>query len=197
MAVKEILTSEQPVLRQKAKKVRRVDASTQKLIDDMFDSMRAANGLGLAAPQIGVGLRVLVIELPKDDTDEAVEALPRHKRNVSYSGEQYVLINPELVKAEGEQFGEEGCLSIPGYVGMVRRAMKVTVKGLNRKGKEAKIKGEGLLARALQHEIDHLDGVLFTDRLEKPEHLLRITEDNERVPVFQGGTARTKEQITA
>lgn len=190
MAVKEILTSEHPVLRQKAKKVKRVDASTQKLIGDMLDSMRAAHGLGLAANQIGVALRVLVIEMPADDTDEAVEALPKGKRNVTYSGEQYVLINPELVKAEGEQFGEEGCLSIPGYVGLVRRALKVTVKGLDRKGKEIKLKGEGLLARALLHEIDHLDGVLFTDRLEKPEHLLRITDDNERVPAFQRGMAR-------
>lgn len=186
MAVKEILTSEHRVLRQKAKKIKRVDASTQKLIDDMFDSMREARGLGLAANQIGVALRVLVIALSADDTDDSVEALPREKRRVSYSGEQYVLINPELVKAAGEQFGEEGCLSIPGYVGLVRRALNVTVKGLNRKGKEVKIKGEGLLARALQHEIDHLDGVLFTDRLEKPEHLFRITEEG-HVPAFQGG----------
>ena len=187
MAVKEILTSEHPVLRQKAKKIKRVDAATQKLIDDMFDSMHAAHGLGLAANQIGVALRVLIVEMPADDTDDSVEAQPRDKRKVKYSGEQYVLINPEIVKAEGEQFGEEGCLSIPGYVGLVRRAMKVTVKGLDRKGKEIKVKGEGLLARALQHEIDHLDGILFTDRLEKPEHLLKLTKDG-RVPAFQGGT---------
>lgn len=177
MAIREIVTSEQPVLRQKAKKVKRVDASTQKLIDDMLESMRAANGLGLAAPQIGVSLRVLVIEMPKDEEDP-------------HSGEQVILINPEIVKGAGEQFGEEGCLSIPGYVGMVRRAMKVSVKGLNRKGKEVRVNGEGLLARALQHEIDHLDGILFTDRLEKPQDLYRLTEDNERVPVFQGGGAR-------
>ncbi len=174
MAIREILTSEQPVLRQKAKKVKRVDASTQKLVDDMLETMRAANGLGLAAPQIGIGLRVLTIEMPEDDEEPQ-------------SGKQVLLINPEIVKAEGEQFGEEGCLSIPGYVGLVRRAMKVTVKGLDRKGKEVRVKGEKLLARALQHEIDHLDGVLFTDRLEKPEDLYRLTEDHERVPVFQGG----------
>lgn len=186
MAVKEILTSEHSVLRQKAKKVKRVDASTQKLIDDMLDSMREARGLGLAANQIGVALRVLVIEMPADETDDSMEALPKEKRKVKYSGEQYILVNPELVKAEGEQFGEEGCLSIPGYIGLVRRANIVTVKGLDRKGKEVKVKGEGLLARALQHEIDHLDGVLFTDRLEKPEHLLKLTKDG-RVPAFQGG----------
>ncbi len=185
MATREILTSEYPVLRQKAKKIKRVDASTQKLIDDMFESMHAAGGLGLAAPQIGVSLRVLVIELPKDEEDRG----PRKPRGVSDSGEPIALVNPEIVKSEGEQFGEEGCLSIPGYVGMVRRAMKVSVKGLNRKGKEVRVKGEGLLARALQHEIDHLDGVLFTDRLEKPEDLYRITETRERVPAFHQGGA--------
>ena len=178
MSVRDILTSAYPVLRQKAKKVKRVDASTQKLIDDMFETMHAANGLGLAAPQIGMSLRVLVIELPKDKEDPG-------------SGEPIALVNPEIVKYEGEQFGEEGCLSIPGYVGMVRRAMKVTVKGSNRKGKEVRVKSEGLLARALQHEIDHLDGVLFTDRLEKPEDLYRITETHERVPAFhQGGMVK-------
>jgi len=152
------------VLRQKAKKVKRVDTSIQKLIDDMFESMHAASGLGLAANQIGVSARVLVIEMTKENTDDAVEAQPREKRRVAYSGEQIALANPEIVKMEGEQFGEEGCLSVPGYVGMVRRAMKVTVKGLNRKGKEVKLTGEGVLARAFQHEIDHLDGTLIIKR---------------------------------
>lgn len=192
--IKEILTSEHPVLRQKAKKVKRVDASIQKLIDDMFDSMHEAHGLGLAAPQIGVSARVFIIEMPKDDTDDTVEAQPRAKRHVAYSGERIALINPEIVKAEGEQFGEEGCLSIPGYVGMVRRAEKVIVKGLNRNGKEVKLTGEGLLARAFQHEIDHLNGVLFTDRLDKPEDLYRLTEDG-RVPAFQGD-ARSKTVVS-
>ena len=177
MAVREILTSEQPVLRQKAKKVKRVDGSTQKLIDDMLESMRAVNGLGLAAPQIGVSFRVLVIEMPKDKEEP-------------HGGEQIILVNPEIVKLEGEQFGEEACLSIPGFIGLVRRAQRVQVKGLNRKGKEVRVKGEGLLARALQHEIDHLDGILYTDRLEKREDLFRVTEDNERVPVFQTGSPR-------
>lgn len=190
MAIKEILTSEHPALRQKAKKVKRVDASIQKLIDDMFDSMHEAYGLGLAAPQIGVSARVFVIEMTKDDPDDTVEAQPRAKRRVKYSGERIALVNPEIVKAEGEQIGEEGCLSIPGYVGIVRRAEKVIVKGLNRNGKEVKLTGKGLLARAFQHEIDHLDGVLFTDRLDKPEDLYRLTEEG-RVPAFQGD-ARSK-----
>lgn len=178
MAVREILKSEQPVLRQKAKKVKRVDASTQKLIDDMLETMHQARGLGLAAPQIGVSLRVITIEMPEDEEEPN-------------SGEQVILINPEIVKSEGEQFGEEGCLSIPGYVGNVRRAMKVQVKGLNRKGKEVRVKGEALLARALQHEIDHLDGILYTDRLEKPQDLYRLTDENERIPVFQGGAPQS------
>ena len=188
MAVHEIVLSGAPVLQQKAKKVKKVDEATRKLIDDMFDSMREARGLGLAAPQIGVSLRVLVIEMPEDEdeVDESVEALPRAKRKVNYSGEQIALVNPEIVKMEGEQFGEEGCLSIPGYVGMIRRANKVVVKALDRKGKETRITGEGLLARALQHEIDHLDGILYTDRLEKPEDLYRLTDEG-RVPAFQGG----------
>jgi peptide deformylase len=111
-----------------------------------------------------------------------------------------ILVNPELLKSEGEQIGEEGCLSIPGYVGIVRRAMMVSVKGLNRKGKEVRVKGEGLLARALQHEIDHLDGILYTDRLEKPADLMRVEENGERVPVFQGGerkSASKKEPMMA
>ncbi|MCX7837866.1 MAG: peptide deformylase [Anaerolineae bacterium] len=193
MAIREILTSEHPILRQKAKKVKRVDAAIQKLIDDMFDSMHAAHGLGLAAPQIGVSLRVFVVEMPKDDTDDTVEAQPREKRRVQYSGERIVLINPEIIRAEGEQIGEEGCLSIPGYVGIVRRAQKVVVKGLNRNGKEIKLTGEDLLARAFQHEIDHLDGILFTDRIEKPDDLYRLTE-NGRVPAFQGAVARTQKK---
>jgi len=177
MAIRKILTAEHKVLHQKAKKIKQVDVATQKLIDDLLESMRAANGLGLAAPQIGVGLRAFVIEMPEDKNDP-------------HAGAQVILVNPEILKSEGEQIGEEGCLSIPGYVGVVRRALKVTVKGLNRKGKEVRVKGEGLLARALQHEIDHLDGILYTDRLEKPEDLMRVDENGERVPVFQSGAKR-------
>ena len=163
----------------------------------MFESMHAVSGLGLAATQIGVSARVMVIEMPKEETDDAVQAQPRAKRHVTYSGQQIALVNAEIVKREGEQFCEEGCLSVPGYVGMVRRAMKVTVKGLNRKGKEVKLTGEGVLARAFQHEVDHLNGILFTDRLEKPEDLYRVTEEG-RVPAFQGdGTRAAKKKEPA
>ena len=152
MAIRTIYTSKDPVLRAKAKKVKKVDASTLKLIDDMIETMQEAPGVGLAAPQIGVSLRVIVVETPEDEDDPQ-------------GGTQLQLINPEILKADGDQFGEEGCLSIPGYVGMVKRNMNVTVKAQNRKGKEVKIKATGYLARVLQHEIDHLDGILFIDHI--------------------------------
>jgi len=160
MAVLRILTQEAPILRQKAKRVPRVDSSIRKLIDDMVDTMVAAPGVGLAAPQVGVGLRVVVI---KTDTN------------------LHTLINPEMVKWEGEQIGLEGCLSVPGYVGEVKRYMQVVARGLNRQGKPVKIKGDALLARAIQHEIDHLDGILFTDRLTSLDTLRKVEpEEQER-----------------
>jgi peptide deformylase len=160
MAVLPILTQEAPILRQKAKRVSRVDSSIRKLIDDMVDTMIAAPGVGLAAPQVGVGLRVAVI---KTDTN------------------LHVLVNPEMVKHEGEQVGLEGCLSIPGYIGEVKRFMQVVARGLNRHGKPVKIKGDALLARAIQHEIDHLDGILFTDRLTSIDTLRKVEpQDQEK-----------------
>jgi peptide deformylase len=158
VAVLPILTQEAPILRQKAKRVPRVDDSIRKLIDDMVDTMVAAPGVGLAAPQVGVGLRVLVIK-----TDQNLHAL----------------VNPEMVKAEGEQIGFEGCLSVPGYVGEVKRALRVVARGLNRNGKQVRVKGDGLLARAIQHEIDHLDGILFTDRLTSLGTLRRVELEEE------------------
>lgn len=174
MALREILTSEHPALRQKAKRVKKFDASLQKLIDDMIETMEDAPGQGLAAPQIGVGLRVIVID--------AVPGVDEDKQETPV---KLQLVNPEIVEKSGEQFGEEGCLSIPGYVGNVRRALFVTVKGLNRKGKEVKIKASHNLARALLHEIDHLDGILYTDLLEKPDDLFRLNSKGERIPVFE------------
>jgi peptide deformylase len=158
MAVLPILTQEAPILRQKAKRVSRVDGSVRRLIDDMVDTMVAAPGVGLAAPQVGVGLRVVVI---KTDTN------------------LHTLINPEMVKHAGEQVGLEGCLSIPGYVGEVKRHMEVVARGLNRHGKPIKIKGDGLLARAIQHEIDHLDGILFTDRLTSLDTLRKVEPEEQ------------------
>lgn len=172
MPVREILTSEYPVLRQKAKRIKKIDSAIQRLIDDMIETMDDAPGQGLAAPQIGVSLRVIVVNaLPGEDEDEDLVQLQ--------------LINPEIVESKGEEIGEEGCLSIPGYVGNVKRALHVTVKGLNRKGKEVKIKASHNLGRVLQHEIDHINGVLYTDRIENPQDLFRLNDKNERIPVFQ------------
>jgi peptide deformylase len=142
------------LVRQKSKRVKRIDASIHRLLDDMVETMRAASGVGLAAPQVGVLLRVIVIELPEHGLIE--------------------LINPEIIKVSGEQEVEEGCLCLPGYVGQIKRGQVVRAKGLNRAGKLVRIKGEGLLAEALQHEIDHLNGVLFVDHLESMDRLRKL-----------------------
>jgi len=167
VAVREIVTVGAPILRRKAKKVTSFGETTERLVQDMLDSMRAANGLGLAAPQIGVPLRVIVIEMPEDDENP-------------HSDERYVLCNPKIVRASKElEEGEEGCLSVPGLIGEVVRATAVTVKGATPRGKRVRHKAHGLLARAFQHEIDHLDGVLFVDRVESPEKLHRIVPPEE------------------
>jgi peptide deformylase len=144
MAIRIIVKDPDPVLREKSKPVTKITPNIHKLLDDMADTMYDAEGVGLAAPQIGILKRVIVIDV--GDEHGLIE-----------------MINPELIHKEGEQLGSEGCLSIPGLRGDVKRAMKVTVKGLDRNGNEIVITGTELLARAFQHEIDHLNGVLFTD----------------------------------
>jgi len=166
MAVRSIVLADNPLLRRKAKKVRRFDEGLEALIEDMVETMRAAGGVGLAAPQIGVLSRVIVVQLPEDEED------PR-------SGKLFALCNPEIVRAEGEEEGEEGCLSVPGYVGLVKRAAAVTVRGQDRRGRTVRVKARGLLARAFQHEIDHLNGVLFIDRVESPDKLWRVVPEEE------------------
>ena len=158
MAVIPLTTADNPILREKAKKVTSIDAGIQKLIDDMVETMHAAHGVGLAAPQVGVPLRLAIVQLPAEDEDPM-------------AGKLIVLINPEIIKSAGEQTVDEGCLSVPGYVGTVRRAQKVTVKAVDRRGKPYRLKAEGFLAEAIQHEIDHLNGVLFFDRLVENEVL--------------------------
>lgn len=143
MAKRKIITDRDPTLRQISRPVERITPRIQQLLDDMLETMRAADGVGLAAPQVGV-LRRLVV----------VEAEP---------GEPIFLINPEITAASGEQEGREGCLSVPGRSGIVRRPQKVTVKATGRDGKPLEITGTDLLARAFCHEIDHLDGKLYTD----------------------------------
>lgn len=158
MAVREIRILGDPVLRQKAEPVVEVDDEVRHLIADMFETMYDADGVGLAAPQVGVSLRVIVVD-PRD------ESVP-----------PFALVNPEIVeRAEEVERGEEGCLSIPGLREIVERSARVVVEGLDRDGLPRRIEAEGLVARILQHEIDHLDGILFIDRLSplKRQMLLR------------------------
>jgi peptide deformylase len=146
MAVYKILEIGAQILREKAKEVKEVNPSIIKLLDNMIDTMNDADGVGLAAPQIGVSKRVIVVKV----------------------GEVLVeLINPVISEKEGEQTDEEGCLSIPNVTGDVQRALKIRVKGLNRQGELLDFKADHLLARALQHESDHLEGILFVDIAKK------------------------------
>lgn len=156
MALRKIATLPETVLRRKARPVTTVDKNLQTLIDDMIETMREAPGVGLAAPQIGLSERIIVIEYYEREEDEEKEDAPKRV---------WALLNPEIVKSSSEMLmGVEGCLSIPGLVGEVERHAAVQVRGLNRHGKPVKLKAEGWLARIFQHEIDHLNGVLFTDR---------------------------------
>lgn len=166
MSERRILTGEHPVLRQKSRRVKKIDESVRRLAAEMKQTMQNASGVGLAAPQIGVPLRVIVIEVPADD-EESSEAF------------EIALCNPEIVRASGEVVAEEACLSLPGWIGEVPRAEKVTAKGIDIDGKERRIKAEGLLARVLQHEIDHLEGLLFTDRVVDVSTLKRLSPHDE------------------
>jgi len=154
MAVLTIRTVPEPILRQKSKRVKSIDGSIRKLAADMMETMHAASGVGLAAPQVGIPLRVIVIGMPGE--------------------EDFVLINPEVVRKNGERLVTEGCLSVPGYFGEIQRAQRVTVKGKDLSGKEVRIKAEELLAQALEHEIDHINGVLYIDYLESQDRLHKV-----------------------
>ncbi len=161
MSLRQIVYLPDPVLRRKALPVTRFDASLQTLVDDMIETMRQAPGVGLAAPQVGISDRLIVVEYPVDDSKEDA---PK---------KLFVMVNPEIKDISKEtEVGVEGCLSVPGFQGEVERAYAVTVKGLNRHGQPMKVKAKGWLARIFQHEIDHLNGVVFTDkatRIWKPQ----------------------------
>lgn len=143
MAVFKVVEIGDPILKQKAKPIGDISDRVLMLLDNLRDTLYAANGVGLAAPQIGIPKRAIVVD--------AGTGL-------------YELVNPVILEGEGEESSVEGCLSVPGLNGMVKRKARVVVKGINREGEEITVQGEGLLARALQHEIDHLEGVLFLDR---------------------------------
>jgi len=154
MTIRELSTFPEQVLRQKAQPVEVFDDDLAKLIDDMVETMREAPGVGLAAPQIGISKRIIVVEFGDEEDD-------------SFPKQLYVMINPEIVKQSRDSVpGIEGCLSVPGLVGNVDRSSVVTVRGQNIHGNPIKIRAQGWLARIFQHEIDHINGVLYTDRAE-------------------------------
>jgi len=159
MAVLPIHVVPDPVLRQRSKRVKTVDGSIHRLIANMLETLHAAPGrVGLAAPQVGIPLRVIVIGLPEE--------------------EDIVLINPEIMRRKGERVVTEGCLSIPGYFGVLKRAESIRVKARDVDGKEIKIKADELLAQALEHEVDHLNGVLYIDHLESPDELYKVEPES-------------------
>jgi peptide deformylase len=163
MARRKILLFGEPLLRQKAKRVRNFDKELKSLVEDMRETMRHAEGVGLAAPQIGVPLRITVIEIPEQDP--------------------IVLVNPEVVEQIGQRNVSEGCLSYPGYRGITTRAELIRVKAFDINGEKFRIKADGLLAQALEHEIDHLNGILYTDLLVDKDKIYRtdmLPEDGQR-----------------
>jgi peptide deformylase len=162
MAIREIVTLPNEILRKKARKVNSFDSDLQTLIDDMVETMRAAPGVGLAAPQVDVPLRVIVVEFAEPEEDPPEDDAPPTPPKL------YTIVNPEITRfSTEEELGTEGCLSIPAIAGDVERPQTITLKGLNRRGQPLKIKASGWLARIFQHEVDHLNGILFVDRAEK------------------------------
>ena len=153
MALRKIVYKGDGILRKRSKAVTTIDSRIEILLDDMWETLAAENGVGLAAPQVGVLRRVVVIDVTEMD-EEGAPILPERK---------YELINPQILETEGEAEETEGCLSVPGYIGVVKRPARVKVSAQNRKGEIYQLEGEGLLAKALCHELDHLEGILFTD----------------------------------
>ena len=170
MPVRSLVQPNHPALRRRAQRVVSFGSTLQSLVTDMVDTMRAENGVGLAAPQIGVPQQVLVIQAPEGETD-------------CTEGKLYVLCNPKVVRQRGEEAATEGCLSLPGYAGEVPRATMVTVKGQDQEGKPIRIKAEGFLARVFQHEVDHLHGTLYIDRVDGPDSLWTVEPADEDEPL--------------
>jgi peptide deformylase len=163
--VREIRKIGDPVLKKKAAKVEKVTSDTRKLLNDMLETMRAANGQGLAAPQIGISQRIAVVEV----TDPTA----------SGDGKKiYTLINPEIIKHSDDKWvAPEGCLSIPGWRGEVERPYQISVKAIDRDGTRIRFDADGMLARAIQHEVDHLDGVLYLEKLVAPDRVWQVDEN--------------------
>lgn len=167
MAVREIITVGDPRLRQRSRQVSAITDEIRQLITDMVETMHAHDGIGLAAVQVGELERIIVVELPADE-------------EIRGSGQLYILVNPEIVKASREaEVGIEGCLSIPGYVGEVERSTEIVVRGLDPQGHRVRLRPHGFLARVFQHEIDHLNGVLYIDRLVSPDRIWEVKPGTE------------------
>jgi len=171
MPVLDILVYPDPALKRKSLPVTKFSEDVISLLDDMAQAMHDADGVGLAAPQVGKNIRVIVIDMPLPEEDKR---------------EFYELINPEIVSSRGFQVGEEGCLSVPGFFANIRRKEHVRVSALDRRGKRFTIDADGMLSRVLQHEIDHLDGILFFDRLGKLKRDLLVKQINERFVSARG-----------
>lgn len=165
MPLLDILVYPAPELKRKSLPVEELGEDLESFLDDMTETLRDADGVGLAAPQVGRNIRALVVDVPLPESDER---------------EFYELINPEIVSSLGFQTGEEGCLSVPGFFADVRRKNHVRVSALNRKGKRFTIDADGMLSRVIQHEIDHLDGILFFDRLRRLKRDLLVKQINQR-----------------
>jgi len=175
MALLDIITIGDERLRKKSRPIRRFDKNLQEFAANMVETMRHADGVGLAAPQVGVNQRLIVVEMPEEGFEEDPMA-----------GQLFVVVNPEIVRAKGQKEpGDEGCLSIPGYIGEVMRYPMVTIKGQDINGKDVRIKAYDFLARVFQHEIDHLDGILFIDHIQDPEKLRRIVHDPETNETYE------------
>lgn len=179
MALREIITLGDPRLRQRSRSVEKITPEIRTLIQDMVETMHTDRGVGLAAVQVGELQRLVVVEVPEDE-------------EVPGSGELYVVINPEIVKASEEtEVGTEGCLSIPGWIGEVERAVQIVVRGQNRQGKTIRIRVAGYLARVFQHEVDHCNGVLYIDRLTAPDRIWPVQEGEEEQAERNGVPAET------
>ncbi|MDD5604638.1 MAG: peptide deformylase [Dehalococcoidales bacterium] len=161
MAALKVLTAPDPILKNKSVRIPEIDRSIKRLIGDMIETMQIEGGVGLAAPQIGKNIRLIVLQMPDE--------------------EPFAIINPEITKREGEREIMEACLSIPGYEGLVKRSIMVTAKGLNENGKQLRIKASGLLAQALEHEINHLDGILYPDLIEDKDKLFETDYTCEQI----------------
>ncbi len=178
MSLRQIRLLGDPALRKKAHKVTRFNDSLAALVEDMAETIRNSNGVGLAAPQVGILERVIVVETPEDEEEPG-------------SGQLYAVVNPEIVRSSSEIVDRiEGCLSIPGYVGEVSRHGSVTIKGQDLRGRKMRIKAQGFLARVFQHEIDHLNGELFIDKLTAPDRIWRVEEGEEERAEAQPDTTQ-------